>query len=228
MDDSIGQIMAAIRQRGMDEDTILFFCSDNGGAPDLGALNDPLRGSKTSLYEGGIRVPAFIRCPGRIEPRTVIDHPLHMVDLYPTLLGQAGVSTEQEKPVDGIDFWPVVAEGATPPREEILLNAAPYLGSIRVGDWKLVRNGHLFSIVSNEGKPDKFELFNLADDPSEEHDLSDAHPEKLEELKSRLEKYTDEAVTPFKATIEWPPKKEPGQWQWSDTPKCWGQASSES
>jgi len=70
MDDSIGRIMDALRERGMDENTILFFCSDNGGAPDPGALNDPLRGSKTAVYEGGVRVLAFIHCPEKIDAAT--------------------------------------------------------------------------------------------------------------------------------------------------------------
>ena len=226
MDDCIGRIMDALRAPGMDENTILFFCSDNGGAPDLGALNDPLRGSKTSVYEGGVRVPAFMHCPEAIDAGTVVDEPLHMVDIYPTLLEQAGVAIDQEKPLDGKDIWPTLAGGKPSPHEEILINAAPYNGAIRVGDWKLVRNGHLFCMISNEGKPDKLELFNLADDPGETTDLSEQHPDKLKALWERLEAYTNDAVTPFNRPIDWPPPRpavpKPVKEQFAGTPKSWG------
>jgi arylsulfatase A-like enzyme len=104
LDDSIGRIMDSLRDQGMDKNTILFFCSDNGGAPNLGALNDPLRGSKTAVYEGGVRVPAFIHYPGKIKADTKVDEALHIVDLYPTLLHQAGITINQEKPLDGKDI----------------------------------------------------------------------------------------------------------------------------
>ena len=235
MDDGIGRIMDSLRQRGMDENTILFFCSDNGGAPDLGALNDPLRGSKTSVYEGGVRVPAFMHCPGKIQADTTVDGALHMVDIYPTLLQQAGISLDQEKPLDGMDIWPTLAEGKPSPHDEVLINAAPYNGAIVVGDWKLVRNGHIFCMVSTEGEEDRYELFNLADDIGETTDLSKQYPEKEKELRRRLEKHTREAVTPFNTPQSWPPpppsgpKPKPGEKypkRWKDahagTPKAWG------
>lgn len=235
MDDCIGRIMECLRERGMDEDTIIFFCSDNGGAPDLGALNDPLRGSKTSVYEGGVRVPAFMHCPDKIKAGTQVDEALHMVDIYPTLLKQAGVAIDQEKPLDGKDVWATIAEGEPSPHDEILINAAPYHGAILVGAWKLVRNGHLFCMISNEGKEDTYELFNLADDMGETTDLSEQYPEKVQELRERLRQYTEEAVTPFNTPVDWPPpppagpkpkpgEKYPKRWrdQFAGTPKNWG------
>jgi len=131
MDGSIGRIIDSLREQGMGENTILFFCSDNGGCPDLGALNDPLRGSKTSVYEGGVRVPAFMHCPEQIKADTAVDEPLHMVDVYPTLLNQAGITIDQEKPLDGKDMWPTITEGGPSPHDEILINAAPYTGTQR-------------------------------------------------------------------------------------------------
>jgi len=237
MDDGIGRIMDALSERGMDENTIIFFCSDNGGCPDLGALNDPLRGSKTSVYEGGVRVPAFMHCPEQIDATTVVDEPLHMVDLYPTLLKQAGVTVDQEKPLDGKDMWPTLTEGRPSPHDEILINAAPYNGAIVVGDWKLVRNGHIFCMISTEGEEDRYELFNLADDMGETTDLSAQNPEKLAELRARLDQHTREAVTPFNTPAPWPPppptgpKPKPGEkypQRWRDkfagTPTAWGHA----
>lgn len=197
MDDCIGQIMESLRAKGMDKNTILFFCSDNGGAPDLGALNDPLRGSKTSVYEGGVRVPAFFHCPEEIQPGLQVDEPLHMVDIYPTLLKLAGASMKQKKPLDGKDLWSTLTKGSPSPHREVLINAAPFCGAIVVGNWKLVRNGHIFDMMDNDGKEDVYELFNLSEDLGETTDLSAQFPEKVTELKERLERYTQEAVTPF-------------------------------
>ena len=242
MDDCIGKIMESLRARGMDENTILFFCSDNGGAPDLGAVNDPLRGSKTSVYEGGVRVPAFMHCPGKIAASTEVDGPLHMVDLYPTLLKQAGVELDQEKPLDGKDMWPTLVEGKPSPHDEVLINAAPFNGAIVVGEWKLVRNGHIFCMMTHEGENDIYELFNLSEDIGEITDLSKKYPEKVKELREKLEKYTREAVTPFNtpAPLNQPSKpatkgpkemsteqrkeKFPKVWieNHSGTPKAWG------
>lgn len=235
MDECIGRIVDSLHDRGMDKNTILFFCSDNGGCPDLGALNDPLRGSKTSVYEGGVQVPAFMHCPRTIAPGTGVDEPLHMVDIYPTLLKQAGIPIDQEKLLDGKDIWPTIAAGRPSPHDEVLINAAPYHGAIVVGDWKLVRNGHIFCMISNEGKEDRYELFNLSNDMGETTDLSKQYPDKLKELKERLEKHTREAVTPFNTPNDWPPppptgpKPKPGEkypQRWKDkfagTPKAWG------
>jgi arylsulfatase A-like enzyme len=221
MDDCIGRIMDSLHDRGINENTILFFCSDNGGAPDLGALNDPLRGSKTSVYEGGVRVPAFMHYPQAIDANTVVDEALHMVDIYPTLLNQAGITIDQEKPLDGKDIWPTITEGSPSPHEEVLINAAPYNGAILVGNWKLVRNGHLFCMISNKGKDDTYELFNLDNDIGETIDLSEQYPDKVNELRKRLDKHTREAVTPFNTPIEWPPKKGKPDFK-LPAPKNWG------
>jgi|SaaInlStandDraft_1057018.scaffolds.fasta_scaffold02828_7 arylsulfatase A-like enzyme len=235
MDDSIGRIMDSLKKQGMDENTILFFCSDNGGAPDLGALNDPLRGSKTAVYEGGVRVPAFMHCPEKIKANTSVDEALHMVDIFPTFLQQAGISIDLKKPLDGKNIWPTITEGKPTPHDEVLINAAPYHGAIVVDDWKLVRNGHLFCMISNEGVEDRYELFNLAQDIGETTDLSEKFPDKLNELKQRLDQHTKEAVTPFNLPETWPPapptgpkplpnEKYPQRWRdkFSGTPKAWG------
>jgi hypothetical protein len=117
----------------------------------------------------------------------------------------------------------------------VLINAAPYNGAIVVGDWKLVRNGHIFCMISTEGQEDRYELFNLADDMGETSDLSEQFPEKVKELRKRLDKHTREAVTPFNTPSPWPPappkgpKPKPGEkypQRWRDnhsgTPKAWG------
>ena len=105
----------------MRQDTLFLFSSDNGGpGPGRVTSNGPLRGRKGTLYEGGVRVPAFATWEGRIKAGSVVNAPLHIVDWYPTLLKLAGVSLEQKLPLDGRDAWPAIAEGKPSPHEEIL------------------------------------------------------------------------------------------------------------
>ena len=222
MDDAIGRIVAALDKRGMRSNTLIFFCSDNGGVGNV-ADNGPLRGQKAQLYEGGIRVPAVAVWPGVLEAGSLVREPLHIVDMYPTLLKLAGASLrrkasltgEQPLALDGRDAWPTIAEGKPSPHEEILLNVTPYNGAIRQGDWKLIHNGKLGANYTDP-KPsaDTFELFNLADDPYEKNDLSEKNPQKLRELKGRLESYARQAA---KANI--PPNRMPEDFK---TPKAWG------
>jgi arylsulfatase A-like enzyme len=148
MDDAVGAIMQTLKEQDMLSNTLVIFMSDNGGSYQ-GGNNDPLRGQKTQMYEGGVRVPALISFPGRIEPGTFVNEPLHVVDLYPTLLKLTGATLEQEHPLDGKDIWATVSNGAESPHREILINAREGRSSaIRVGDWKLIRNGHLGPVYS--------------------------------------------------------------------------------
>ena len=197
MDDAIGDILTALEERGIRKDTLIFFCSDNGGNPEQGADNGPLREGKGSLYEGGVRVPALIAYPRRLEKGTVVDKPLHIVDLYPTLLRLAGASLDQPLPLDGLDVWPVIAEGKPSPHAELLHNVVPWRGAIRIGDWKLYvwaqGGSRIFATVS----PDPIEiveLFNIAADPEEQFNLAGQFPEKVQELFSRLVFYANQAA----------------------------------
>lgn len=203
MDDAIGRIVSAIDKRGMKNDTLIIFCSDNGGTG--AADNGPLRGQKALLYEGGVRVPAVAVWPGVLKAGTVVNEPLHLVDMYPTLLNLAGarlrrkasLKGEQPLPLDGKDAWPTIAEGKPSPHEEIVLNITPANGAIRRGDWKLVWNGDIGANNAGEKtEQNVLELFNLAEDPYEKNDLSKKNPQKFEELKRRLEFYRGQAVKP--------------------------------
>ena len=214
MDDAIGRIVAALGRRRMRRNTLIFFCSDNGGVGSV-ADNGPLRGQKGQLYEGGIRVPAIAVWPRVLEAGAAVREPLHMVDMYPTLLKLAGASLEQPLALDGKDAWPTIARGKQSPHEEILLNVTPYNGAIRRGNWKLVHNGKLGANYTDpRPSADTFELFNLADDPCEQNDLSEENPQKLQELKRRLESYAGQAA---KANI--PPNRMPKDFK---VPKAWG------
>ena len=139
LDEAVGQIVAAVDGKGIRKDTLFIFSSDNGG-PNPGEVtsNGPLRGAKATLYEGGVRVPAFAAWEGHIKPGSVVNVPLHAVDWYPTLLTLAGSAGGQSLPIDGRDAWPSITEEKPSPHDAILLNATPTAGAVRVGDWKLI------------------------------------------------------------------------------------------
>jgi arylsulfatase A-like enzyme len=190
------------------ENTIIIFASDNGGATNalfatgarsekertesggiaLGtqppASNDDLRGGKGSLYEGGVRVPTIVYWPARLKPR-IVNEPLGMVDVMPTLLTLAGAHGSNDHPFDGKDMWATLANGAPSPNEDLLINVEPFRGAIRKGNWKLVQIALL---------PGKLELFDLTEDPDEQHNVADQHPNIVKDLQARLLQYTREQV----------------------------------
>jgi arylsulfatase A-like enzyme len=228
LDDQVGRVVAALARRGLTERTLIAFSSDNGGPINLGATNGPLRAQKGTVYEGGVRVPAFASWPGVIAAGTVVQAPLHIVDWYPTLLRLAGVAAQPALPLDGRDAWATITAGAPSPHEAILLNAYPRGGAVRMGDWKLVRNGaiganDLPDSPATTGKKkggkkvapeaETLELFNLAADPGERDNLAARHPEIVQRLAARLEAFTREAL---------PPKAEAAPAGFR-TPRVWGQ-----
>jgi arylsulfatase A-like enzyme len=205
VDEQIGRIVAATEKRGMTEDTLFIFSSDNGGPIQLGATNGKLRAGKGTLYEGGVRVTALANWPAQIQPGTVVNAPLHIVDWYPTLLNLARASSDQPLPVDGRDIWPVLTAGAESPHDEILLNAAPAGGAIRAGNWKLVLRGDRSAVDEASARPNNnrrpaaregVELFDLSRDLEEKQNLAAEHPQQVERLLARLANYQQQAVPP--------------------------------
>jgi arylsulfatase A-like enzyme len=224
VDEQIGRIVAALEKRGMTENTLIIFSSDNGGPVNLGATNGRLRAGKGSLYEGGVRSPALLTWPGKLKAGTNHE-PLHIVDLYPTLVKLGGASLEQKLPLDGKDIWPVLTQGKRSPHEAILFNVTPTKGALRMGDWKLVVGGNLQDPEENTAKKgkgkkkakqadgDAVELFNLAADPSETMNLAGQHPQRVRELRARLDAYARQAV---------PPKARPKTADFM-SPRVWGE-----
>lgn len=198
MDDQIGRVTEALEERGMRENTLIIFHSDNGGPRSaqftgevdmsrsvIPADNGPYRDGKGSLYEGGTRVIAVANWPGRIEPGSAVDEPIHIVDMYPTLAGLAGAPLDRNKPLDGLDVWPTISAGEPSPRDEVVYNIGPFLAGLRRGDWKLVWKVTL---------PSRVELFNVAEDPSETVDLAAQQPQTVAELQQRIEELAREAA----------------------------------
>jgi arylsulfatase A-like enzyme len=188
MDDQIGKVIAALEAKGLRENTLILFHSDNGGtrskmfvgegavAGDLPPNNAPLREGKGTVYEGGTRVVALANWPGRIAPGAA-EGVIHVVDMLPTLAALTGASLGQSKDLDGMDVWQALAAGQASPRQGMVYNVDPGIGAVRDGKWKLVWNAML---------PPKVELFDLEADPSETTDLSAANPDKVAELQERV------------------------------------------
>jgi arylsulfatase A-like enzyme len=205
MDEQIGKIITAIDETGRRKNTLIIFSSDNGGyKPGVVTDNGPLRAGKGSVYEGGVRTCACVSWENHIEPGSEIKAMAHMVDWFPTLLNLTGASLKQKLPLDGKDIWPCITKGKPSPHEEILMNSAPNVGAIRVGDWKLVlheegeakRTKKKSKPIANAESKWKIELFNLANDLSEKKNLADENPKKLKELRSRYDALAKQAVAP--------------------------------
>ncbi len=201
MDAQIGRVVDALERRGLRGNTLIVFQSDNGGPRSarftgeidmskstIPADNGPYRDGKGSLYEGGTRVVALANWTGRIVPGTVVNEPLHVVDMMPTLAGLAGAGLDGCKPLDGLDAWEAIAGGAASPRDEVVYNVGPFLASVRQGDWKLLWQTAL---------PSRVELFDLANDPYEQTDVAAAQPQKVAALQRRIEELARESVAPL-------------------------------
>ena len=201
LDENIGKVVAALEKKGLRDNTLIFFHSDNGGTRNkmfsgqmadvskinLPCDNGPYRDGKGSLYEGGTRVCAFANWPGHIKLGTV-DGLIHAVDIYPTLAALAGASTAKCKPLDGINVWDTIAEGKPSPHSEIVYNIEPFRAALRQNDWKLVWRTTL---------PSSVELYNIAEDPYEKNNLAGAYPDKVAAMQQRLEVLAKEAAKPL-------------------------------
>jgi arylsulfatase A-like enzyme len=201
LDENIGKVVAALDKKGLRDNTLIVFHSDNGGTTNkmfsgqmadvskinLPCDNGPYRDGKASLFEGGTRVCALANWPGHIKAGAV-DGMIHAVDMYPTLAKLAGAPTTKCKPLDGMDVWETISENKPSPRTEIMYNLEPFRGAVRQGDWKLVWRTVL---------PSNVELYNIAEDPYEKNNVAGTNPDKVAALQQRLEALSKEAAKPL-------------------------------
>ena len=198
LDRSVGDITAKLEEEGLADNTIIVFSSDNGGAGYIGLpeINQPYRGWKITLFEGGIRVPMFLKWPARIAAGTQVDTPVAHIDVMPTLAAAAGAALPEGVEIDGRDMLPVATGmGTISHPDDALFWQSGYYHVVRAGDWKL----------QIDGRQKKNWLFDLASDPTEQENLADSRPDKVAELQGLLDKHLAGAVQPlYPYTIETP------------------------
>lgn len=188
LDRGVGRLLDVLKAEGILDNTLIWFTSDNGGL--LGTTdNRPLRSGKGYPYEGGIREPLIVRWPGHVPAGSQCDVPACSIDVFPTLCEAAGVPVPKERPIDGVSLMPLLTRKGTVSRDTLYWHfphyrepdGTPY-GVVRCKDWKLIK--------WYEGP--RLELYNLAEDLSEEHDCTALHPEVVRELDAKLEAWLDE------------------------------------
>lgn len=196
LDDAVGEMTAALEKKGMLDDTLVVFHSDNGGAvahkyptgdgdvPRGAADNGPYRDGQGSLYEGSVRVPAFVRWPRGLEGG-VSNALIHVTDMYPTLVKLAGGKLDQRKPLDGVDQWASIRESKLSPRRDIPLAIEETRAALRMGDWKLILNTTL---------PGSVELYDIPHDQGEEDNAAERNPQIVAEMTRRIQDYAWDMV----------------------------------
>jgi arylsulfatase A-like enzyme len=198
IDRSVGRIMQTLEEQGLADNTIVVFSSDNGGAGYLGLkdINAPYRGWKITMFEGGIRVPLFMKWPNKIQPGTTVNAPVNHIDIMPTLAAAAGASLPNDLEIDGINIMPWAVDGVPAETQtRTLFWQSGYYRVVRQGDWKLQ--------VSE--LPNKEWLYDLASDPTEQVNLAQFRPEIVEELRALLDKHQAEGRGPlYPYTLEAP------------------------
>jgi arylsulfatase A-like enzyme len=192
LDTNVGRLMKKVEELGLEENTIIFFMSDNGGlstAEGSPTSNLPLRAGKGWLYEGGIREPMLIRWPGSGSEGKVCHVPVTSTDFYPTILEMAGLPSRPKQHVDGISLVPLLSgEGALDDRP--LFWHYPHYPNQGAKPGAAVRLGNLKLIEFFEGP--SVELYDLSGDPGEQHDLSNEYPAKVKELTSLLHTWQEQ------------------------------------
>lgn len=216
MDEAIGRVLETLKSRGLDEKTLVVFFSDNGG-PTMpgttinGSINAPLRGSKRTTLEGGVRVPFVLRWKGRLPAGKIYDHPVIQLDLLPTALAAAGVEVVPEWKLDGVDLLPyLLGEKPGKPHDTLYWRMNQQM-AIRQGDWKLVR----YDPAVDSGETSRGDrssvsparLYNLAADIGESNDLAATEPARLQQLQAAWDAWNAQLPEPAPAAKAGPERK---------------------
>jgi arylsulfatase A-like enzyme len=188
MDDAVGRVLATVRDRGQEENTLIFFIADNGG-PTQGTTsqNGPLRGYKTNTYEGGPRVPFLVQWKGRLPAGRTYDLPVMNLDVTPTILAATGHPVDSAAHLDGVDLLPFLTGKTERRPHETMFWRFGEQWAVRDGDWKLVVS------KGGSGKP---ELYDLAADVGEQKDLAGSEPGRVAELQKLYDGWNTEQAEP--------------------------------
>jgi arylsulfatase A-like enzyme len=191
MDEGIGQILSALKDKGVVDDTFVLFFSDNGAG--IGGDNQPLRGGKATVWEGGVRVPAVVRWPsGGLRGGKKVTCPMGFIDVLPTVMRLAGAGDHQGLPLDGQDMLDRMAGKAPPPDRPWY----SYVGygtkdqlAVMEGPWKLLYMGPRILETKDPAADGQVHLFRIWDDPNEKTDLAAKNPKVVQRLLGKLKTY---------------------------------------
>ena len=207
LDWSVGQVLGALKENGLESNTLVMFSSDNG--PWYQGSAGKLRGRKNTTYEGGVREPFIARWPGHVPKGRVSDVVCSMMDVFPTVSKLCGAKLP-EKPLDGLDIWPVLS-GRTQQmeRDPLLYFNVWDLQCARWGDWKLHVARHNTAAyapappggIHNFALP-KPELYNLASDPDESYDVAPEHPGIVQKMQAKIASMLTTFPEPVRAAWE--------------------------
>jgi arylsulfatase A-like enzyme len=199
MDDAVGAVLGKIRALGQDENTLIFFFSDNGGpTAQTTSGNGPLRGFKSQTWEGGVRVPFMVQWKGRIPAGKVDDRPVIQLDIHPTALAAAGIAAKSQWKLDGVNLLPyLTGEKSGPPHEALYWRFGPQV-AVRLGDWKLVKGAGMAGVGAGERSEKSnlagAELYNLKSDIGEKTNLAAKEPERVKQLAAAWDKWNADNI----------------------------------
>ncbi|MEM7099729.1 MAG: sulfatase-like hydrolase/transferase [Pseudomonadota bacterium] len=207
VDRSVALVSEKLEELELDDNTLILLTSDNGGADyiQLPHVNQPYRGWKLTHFEGGTHVPFMAKWPARIPAGTVMDAPVHHIDLFHTIAGAARAGVPTDRKLDGVDLMPFIRGEQTDQPHETLFWREGHHQSVRHDDWKLIRT---------ETPESKRWLFDLSADPTEQTNLAEYETDKLAELEALLAAHNAEQAQPMWPSVLNSPKridKHPGQ-----------------
>ena len=197
LDRGVGSVLNAVKAAGIDDNTLIIFTSDNGGANYIGLpdINKPFRGWKSTFFEGGIRVPMFVKWPAKIKPGSTFASAVGHVDIFATAAAAGGAEAPADKKSDGVNLMPfIVGKAQTAPHQSLFWRSGHYK-TLLAGDWKL----------QVSAVPNVIRLYNLKDDPLEKTNLAETQGDKLAEIRALLDQVDGEQAKPlWPSLVEFP------------------------
>lgn len=187
LDEAVGSIINKVKSLGLEENTIIVFASDNGAATYMNVPDSaPLKGGKFTMFEGGINIPFMMQWKGKIHPQTVVNHPVSLIDLFPTLAAATGLPTPDYAQPDGVNLMPYILGNEKSQPHEALYWRSGYNRAIRKGNWKMIVDDRNMVI----------HLYDLATDKFEKENIREKYPEIVESLFDELDRWDSEMEKP--------------------------------
>lgn len=190
MDENIGKILSELRRHGLEENTLIFFLSDNGGPHNIAADNGELRGQKGEFYDGGLHVPFVVQWKGKLDAGTYKE-PVISLDILPTAVAAARGTADASWQLDGVNLLPYLAGNMKQAPHDQLYWRFLFQNAIRTPEWKLLK------VKEKEGgKVRDWQLFRISEDPGEKHDVISQYPEVAEKLLKKYQAWSDGLPAP--------------------------------